>query len=239
MNRSFAALGAIAVVVGIAVSANAQGLTVLPVTLQLVPGQTTATLTVINQSDNETSFQVRGFAWTQPNGIDTLVASNELLTSPPLGTIAPNASQVVRMVLRHPPQAQEASYRILLDQIPPPAVPGTVRIALRLSIPVFAEPAARVAPHVTWHIETASGQSFLVGTNDGNQHELVRDIALVTTGGSTLRVEANVSPYILPGATRRWRIEDGVRAASGTQLRLKALAIAGTIDQPIAVTGTQ
>jgi fimbrial chaperone protein len=218
-------------------TAKAQSLTVLPVSIQMAPGQMATTLTVINQSDSETSFQVRTFTWSQlGSGDDQLAATNELLASPPLATIAAGATQVVRMVLRRPPQGQEASYRILLDQLPPPAAPGTVRIALRLSIPILAEPATRAAPHVQWRIESGGGQAWLVAVNDGNRHETVRDIVLATAGGASLKVEANVSPYVLAGATRRWRIVAASPGpALGASLHLTARADAGAIDQTVSV----
>jgi fimbrial chaperone protein len=212
-------------------AARAQSLTVLPVTIQMAPGQMATTLTVINQSDSETSFQARAFGWSQPGaGNDELAATNDVLASPPLATVAAGATQVVRVVLRKPPQGKEASYRILLDQIPPPATPGTVRIALRLSIPILAAPATRSAPHVQWRVEGA----HLVAVNDGNQHETVRDIALATAGGSALKVETSVSPYILAGATRRWRILPQ-SPTPGVTLRLTAHADSGAIDQPVPV----
>jgi fimbrial chaperone protein len=215
-------------------AAHAQGLTVLPVTIELAPGQSATALTVINQADSDTSFQVRAYAWSQQNGSDQLNPTGDLLASPPLGTIAVKATQVVRLVLRRPPQVGEATYRILLDQIPPPASPGTVRIALRLSIPVFAEPATRALPHVQWRIETDGRQASLVAVNDGNRHETVRNIALAD--GGTAKVEANVSPYILGGATRRWRlVVSGAPPAPGATMHLTAQGALGAIDQPVSV----
>jgi fimbrial chaperone protein len=213
--------------------ASAQSLTVLPVTIQMAPGQMATTLTVINQSDSETSFQVRAFGWSQPAaGNDELAATQDVLASPPLATIAAGATQVVRVVLRKPTQGKEASYRILLDQIPPPAAPGTIRIALRLSVPIFAAPTTRSAPHVQWRVEGG----YLVAVNDGNQHETVRDVALATAGGGALKVETNVSPHILAGATRRWRIlTQGQSPAPGAPLHLTAHADSGAIDQPVSV----
>jgi fimbrial chaperone protein len=137
---------------------------------------------------------------------------------------------VVRVVLRKPPQGKEASYRVLLDQIPPPAMPGTIRIALRLSVPILAAPTTRSAPHVQWRVEGG----YLVAVNDGNQHETVRDIALATAGGGALKVETNVSPYILAGATRRWRIVSQAQSPGAT-LHLTAHADSGAIDQPVPV----
>lgn len=211
---------------------RAQSLTVLPVTIQMPPGQMAGSLTVINQGDAESAFQIRAFAWSQPRGETELAPTDALLVSPPLGTIAPRGSQVVRLVLRRPAQDREASYRILLDQLPPPASPGTVRVALRLSIPVFAEPTnSPIAPRLRWRIESEGGQAYLTVTNDGTRHETLRDIAL--SGGGPIRIQGDASPYVLPGATRRWRLP--VRTPPGGSLRLTARGDAGPIDEAVPV----
>jgi fimbrial chaperone protein len=238
------ARGPLAVVVAVALAllaadgAGAQGLTVLPVSIQMAAGQMATTLTVRNEGADEISLQVRPFVWSQrpPRGEDELKPATELMASPPLATLAAGATQVVRLVLRRPAEGREASYRVLLDQIPPPsAAPGTVRIALRLSIPVFVEPAARTAPRLRWQVESSGAGLDLAAVNEGSRHEKVRDIALGGAVGA-LKVEANLPPYVLPGATRRWRIAgSGSRPAPGTTLRLTANADAGAIDQPVAV----
>jgi fimbrial chaperone protein len=227
------AAAALAIAAPASAPAWADGLTVLPVTIELAPGQTVAAIRVINQGDAKTAFQVRGFAWSQPGGADQLLPTDAFLASPPMGAIDPGATQVVRVMVRAGPQAQEATYRILLDQIPPAAAPGNVRIALRLSIPVFAEPAAHAAPHLQWSLQSAGREAVLVAVNDGQRHETVRDIALSTSDGRPLQVEANLSPYVLPGATRRWRVTSA--PAPGGTVRLTAHADSGPIDQPIVV----
>jgi fimbrial chaperone protein len=227
-----ASIGALALCVA-AASAQAQSLTVMPVTVQMAPGQMATTLTVVNQSATEASFQIRAFAWTQgATGDDELAPTDELVASPPLGTMAANATQVVRLVLRRPPQGREASYRIWLDQIPPAAAAGTVRIALRLSIPIFAEPSTRIAPHLAWRIGGSGAQTYLEAVNDGGRHESVRDINLASAGGVSSKVEANVSPYVLAGATRRWRILTPV----SSPIHLTAHADNGVIDQQVQVS---
>lgn len=234
--RFVAAVAAAAFAFPLAGVARAQGLTVLPVMIQMAGGQMATTLTVRNEGDSQTSVQVRPFVWSQtPRGNDELQPVSELMASPPLARIPAGATQVVRLVLRRPAIGREASYRILLDQIPPPAEPGTVRIALRLSIPVFAEPTAHAVARLRWQVESEGGQLYLVAVNEGSRHETVRDLTLSGISGGS-KVETGLSPYILPGATRRWRIfAAGPPPARGSDLRLHAEADAGVIDQPVSV----
>jgi fimbrial chaperone protein len=157
-----------------------------------------------------------------------------VVLSPPLATIAPGASQVVRMILRQLPQGREATYRILIDQIPPPAEPGTVHMVLRMSIPIFAEPPTRAVPHVQFHLEVDSGKLILVGINDGLSHEVIRDVVLTTSDGRKLKGESDASPYILAGVTRRWTIAaKGPLPLRGETLQLTAHTDAGVIEQQV------
>jgi fimbrial chaperone protein len=234
---SAAALGAplILCAYGSAVAqTEVRGLTVTPVTIELAPRQMTAVLTLENHTDREADFQVRPYIWDQPQGDDRLTPTEALVASPPLGKIAVGASQVVRLVLRQPAQGREASYRILLDQVPPPPEPGVVGLALRLSIPIFAAPPVRVAPHLRWSLERSGAGYELVAVNDGGRHEAVRDLALTGADGRRLQLDPNVLPYVLAGATRRWRILTPNFAPSREALRLTAHASGGVIDQAVS-----
>lgn len=231
-NIAFLLLGVIA-----SGPVRSQALNVLPVTIQMAAGQRASSLTVLNQGDVEASFQLRAFRWSQAaDGSEALAPSDEISVSPPLGTIGPGASQVVRIVVRPASLDQESSYRLLLDQIPAAAAPGTVRIALRLSLPVFAQPAARTTPHLRFHIERTNEQIYLIAVNDGNRHEKLQDITLKADDGSVLLIDKNLSPYILAGgSTQRWRV-DVKYPFNGAALRLTARTEAGQItDQLITV----
>lgn len=216
-------------------AANAQSLSVLPVNLFLAPSQQATTLTVTNHGASETAIQIRGYAWSQKNGEDELAASDVVVVSPPLASIAAGATQVVRIILRQPPKGQESTYRILVDQIPPPAEPGVVHVVLRLSIPIFAEPATRAIAHERFHLEREGDQVYLVAVNDGLRHDVVRDIVLTTSDGRKLKEEASVSPYILTGSTRRWRlVAQGALPSNGETLHLNAHADSGAIDEQVS-----
>jgi fimbrial chaperone protein len=237
-RRVVAAAGLIPVLIVLLTggAARAQSLMVLPVNIQMAPGQMATTLTVINRGDSETAIQVRAYAWSQLNGDDQLTVSDAVLVSPPLTSIAPGAAQVVRLILRRSPEGREATYRIVLDQIPPPALPGKVRVVLRMSIPIFAQPATRVLPHVYFHIERDAGRIFLVALNDGRRHEVIREIVLWTSDGRKLKTESSASPYVLAGVTRRWPINaQGALPLPDETLRLTARADSGAIEQQVQV----
>ena len=219
-----------------ALPVGAQSLTVLPVSLQLAPGQTAASLTVINSGSAETSIQVRALAWTQNGGEDQLTPADVILASPPLATIPAGGTQVVRLVLRRPPVGKEETYRILLDQIPPAGSAGTVRLALRLSIPVFAEPKTRTASHMTFSSENSGGGTTLVALNDGNRHETLRDIAMKSDTGLILKTGNGASPYVLAGSTRRWKVVTlADEATPAVPVRVTAHADLAVIDRPVTV----
>src|ERR1700691_2443738 len=169
------ALAAILFILLTGLGAEAESLSVVPVNIFLPPGQKATTLTVTNQGTSQTTIQIRAFAWNQQGDDDQLTTSDEVVVSPPLASIAPGAGQVVRLILRKTPQGREATYRVLIDQIPPPAEAGVVHVVLRMSIPIFAQPMTRSLPHVQYRIEVHAGKLILVGINDGLRHEAIRN----------------------------------------------------------------
>lgn len=234
------ALAVVLVVFLTGAMAKAQSLMVLPVNVWLQPGQRATTLTVTNGGDRETAIQIRAYAWNQQDGDDQLASSDAVVASPPIATIAAGATQIVRLILRQPPQDREATYRILVDQIPPPAEPGIVHVVLRLSIPIFALPTARATPHLQFHIERNAGSAFLVATNEGGRHEAIRNVTLWTSDGRQLSTKSNASPYVLAGATRRWPIVvEGTPPLPGETLRMTAHADGGVTEQKVRVVAAQ
>jgi fimbrial chaperone protein len=214
--------------------AQAQALSVLPVNILFSSGQKATSVTVTNEGSSETAVQIRAYAWSQKDGDEQMTASDAVLLSPPLATIAAGTSQVIRLILRQPPQGREATYRILVDQIPPPAEPGIVHMVLRLSIPIFVQPATHAVPHVQFHVEADAGKLFLVGVNDGLSHEVIHDIVLATSDGRKLKEDNSTTPYILAGATRRWPIvAEGPLPLPGETLHLTAHSDAGAIEQQV------
>ncbi len=234
------ALAAILFVVMTGLAAQAQSLSVLPVNIFLSSGQKSTSLTVTNTGSTETAIQIRAYAWDQKSDDDRLTDSDAVVLSPPLARMAPGASQVIRLILRQPAEGREATYRILIDQIPPPAEPGIVHMVLRLSIPIFVQPATRAVSHLQFHMEMVAGKLFLVGVNDGLRHEVIRDVELLASDGRNLKEEVSASPYILAGATRRWPIAaQGPLPLPSETVLLTAHSDAGAIKQQVGFVAAQ
>lgn len=233
-----AALGFAAVI--LSNRANAEGIAVSPVNIVMAPGQAAATLTIVNSGDRDVSFQIRAYGWQEDRAGDVqLTPTTDLLVSPPLGTIAPGATQIARLVLDHAPQDRELSYRILFDELAPPAQAGLVHIALRLSIPVFAEPAGIAAPHVQWRLASQGSQLWLVAHNDGKRHQVVRDIALKTAKGRSLALMPDTPPYVLAGGEHRWSIQGASGlSASGAILQLSANGENGAVTEQVRLNAS-
>ncbi|HMM44442.1 MAG TPA: fimbria/pilus periplasmic chaperone [Candidatus Macondimonas sp.] len=229
-----------AVLAPIAARAGGQAMTVMPVTLQFAPGQRSGVLTLTNQGAQPAAFQIRAYAWDQAEGIDRLTPSTALVVSPPLGSIAPGVPQTVRLVLKETPRDREASYRILVDQIPPPAEPGVVGFALRFSLPIFVPPPIRIAPQIRWSIvmdQTEDAMAYLVAENTGGQHAKILEAVLITPDGATQHIDAvGQSPYVLAQSIRRWPIPDpGQVANAHGGIQLKGRSDAGAIDQMVTL----
>jgi fimbrial chaperone protein len=215
---------------------GAQALTVLPVNISMAPGERASTLTVTNQGNNKTAIQIRVFAWSQDGDEDKLISSDDVVVSPPIASLAPGGSQVIRLILRKTPQSKEATYRILLDQIPPPAEPGVVHVVLRLSIPVFAQPLTRTAAHCQFRVEVKDGQATLVGNNDGNRHLALHEVEIWTPDVRRFQLASGSSPYLLAGSTRHWKIAvQGSLPIPNDILQLKAQSDTGAIEQQVSV----
>jgi fimbrial chaperone protein len=240
--KSFRLTAAIEVVAAVALSlagsmADAQSLSVLPVNVFMQPGQKAATLSVKNSGQKPTSIQVRVYDWSQKDDDEQLTPSNIVVASPPLATIAPGSSQVVRLILRQPPAGREATYRMVLDQIPGAGEPGVVQMVLRLSIPIFAMPATKAAPQVQFHLERNGDKLFLVGVNSGLSHQTVRNIVVTAADGHKMSAYSKASPYVLAGVTRRWELDAQAYAPQpGEILKLTADGIAATINEHVGVT---
>jgi fimbrial chaperone protein len=212
---------------------RAQMLEVAPVSIGFAPEQRTASLTITNRGSAPTIVQIRPFMWRETDGVSDLTDTTALAASPPFAEIAPGQSQVVRLLLRNPTGASEATYRLLIDQLPPKNSPG-IHVALRLSLPVFAQPSAQSAAALDWRVVQGRSGAELGVLNRGNRHATIIGAQLSAPNGALIPIRTAMHPYVLPGATQRWAINNA-RLPNGGAVRLTFTSDTGVQEATASV----
>ena len=226
-------------------TAHAASLQVSPVILNFQPGQPALGLTLRNSGDASLTGQVRVFAWSQNGKDDVLEPVQALVASPPMVVIPQQGEQLVRVVrVNRQPADHELTYRLLIDELPPPPGAGTpgevsggVNFRLRYSIPVFVPMAgAPGEPKLAWSLRQHDGAWYLAAANQGATHAQLSSVKLLGAGGESFEVSAGLLGYALAGSGREWHLSDkfpASLAASG----LKVQATVNTAALPaVAVT---
>jgi fimbrial chaperone protein len=209
----------------LAMQASAGGVSVSPTRVELSADQRIAALTLTNDSSRPYTLQMEASRWFQANGRDDHEPTDELLATPPIFTLEPGESQVVRVGLRRSPDAnQELSYRLFAQEIPEPTPEGFsgLHLVLRLSMPVFVAPARPATePVLSWHVESGtSGDLEVSATNDGNRRAYLTRVRFSADG---LSIEPGNLRYVLPGASGHWRFDIDRAISPGTELELTGL----------------
>ena len=94
---------------------------------------------------------IRAYAlgWRQADGEDHYDETAAMIVSPPVFTIPPGGSQIVRVGPRAPARAAQP-YRLIIEEVPE-AAPGTgIRVALRLNLPLYIRMAAGAPADLSW-----------------------------------------------------------------------------------------
>ena len=220
-------------------AANAASVNVVPVRVNLNPGERSSVVTIKNTSSEELSMQADSVTWTQDeSGENVYVESEDLLVVPRIFTIPAGGSQIVRIGQIVPvSEPVETPYRVFFTELAAEesrSSPG-LKIRLRLGIPVFIAPSGAVAPALELIRYGHAEDGFeAVLQNTGNIHiQITKLSAKITRGDVADTVSTDMGLYLLPGATRRvvMPIEDGTSVSS-----ISAMTdTAGTVEHVLAL----
>ncbi|MEN8273244.1 molecular chaperone [Acinetobacter seifertii] len=185
-----------------------------PVTVEILSHQKASSISLYNQSNESADLQIRIFEWTQNDGQDQLIPTDDIAISPPFLKLKPNDSYNLRVVRIKPePISGEKTYRIILDELPKPidsrkASQG-VNVLLRSSLPVFVVNKDAVT-QLNWKIDAKQNDTSLNISNIGNRHALLNDLILVdNTENKSYPIKVNtVNGYILSGKSKNYSINN-------------------------------
>ena len=197
--------------------AAASGLQVSPISLSLQAKENASGLTISNTGDNAVHAQVRVYQWSQNEKGDQLTTSRGLLASPPMIELQPGENQLIRVIRASAPPsgagAVEASYRLLIDEIPIKSAEqkAGLQFALSYSLPVFVNPIGitETSPKLHWNyrLQPDGKQIELSVKNSGNGHAQLAGLSLISSSGNDIDIHQGLLGYVLPGATMQWTLK--------------------------------
>ena len=214
-----------------------------PIRVDLTAQSRTATVTVRNSGDDPVVVQISVQAWSQNGGKDVLTDTKDVIVSPPIATIPAGQEQIVRIGMRRAPDAQrELSYRMFLQEVPPPPRPGLqgLVVALRIGLPIFVQPRQGAGKaELLWNLDTGSPDTLKLKVNNkGSAHIQISTIEIYRRSEKDALAEFSGLAYVLPGQTRDWDLKLRDPAIKrGERLRMKVSTDAGSIDTEIELGG--
>lgn len=184
------------------------GISISPVRVDLSAGRRAEALTVTNNGAYRRTVEAVAFRWTQSDGEDRYEPTRELLVNPPLFFLEPGATQTVRIgrpASVPAPKTSEAAYRVYFQetQSAQPQQGSGLKFALRIGVPVFALPDAKVQPVLRWNLNRdADGGLRLRVSNAGMLHARLADLRLKDVAGGEWPLDG--FRYVLPGQWQEW-----------------------------------
>ncbi|MFC5474003.1 molecular chaperone [Paraherbaspirillum soli] len=228
---------AIGLGIGLANAGAAASLSVNPIGFHLTPQRPSAVLQVRNAGADPVRVQVGAVDWSTDGRQEVLTDTDAVLLNPPIFALQPGQTQYVRFGLRHPANsAAEASYRLLVEEVPSGAAPASgLRTLLRVSIPVFIAP-AKGREMVSWTLQQAATGPVLAARNEGNVHAKIQQIRLANSD-SNGSLQITSTAYVLPGQHKEWRLESG-KIQPG-KVRLQIQTDKGEIEENLTLGADQ
>lgn len=189
-------------------AAQAGEFAVSPTRLNLSGASRSQLLSITNAGATPSRFLVRATGWSvSESGVVELVPDDKLVVFPASFTVAPKATQNIRVGTDQPAADTEQTWRIILEELPNPEAQSTAGTSINvlsvLSVPVFMPPAV-ARKSIDASIESVQGvTATVVLTNKGNAHEMINTVSVSALGGQTVLAQGlQEGWYLLPGKRR-------------------------------------
>jgi len=229
------ASAALLAALGASCPAIAGTLQVSPINIELASGITTTTENLENKGTTVITAQVRVFKWSQTDGKETLTPTTDVVASPPAFKIEPGAKATVRIVrLSKEPVKGEETYRLIIDDIPPPPekVGDTVTFAVRHAIPVFFQTPG-IKTQLSWSAAIHGDELVINAANAGELHSRLAQF-VITENGKQVAALNGLAGYVMGHGSTPWKFKvKGVHP--GSVLNVKAASNDGPINTSVPV----
>ncbi len=197
--------------VALALPAHAGNYSVSPTRVDLSPKATTDVITLTNQADTPVRMEVAVKAWSQML-TDNMVLTDttDLVVFPTLIELGPKEARQLRVGTAVPFGATEATYRILITELPALNTDGSVGLQMlsRANIPVFLAPPKRTPAGAFAGAAMVGGALEVTAINQGNVFFTVKEVRAEGTRTDGKKFATKVDGwYLLPGASLKYTLE--------------------------------
>lgn len=214
-----------------AAGCQAGSIQLTPVRINLSAASKVAVLTVKNTGTEESVMQVTLNKWTLDGQRYAYAQSQELIVTPVTFRLAPGKQQIVRIGLRgSPPADKESSYRLLVEEVPPPPSPDVTqtRLVVRHDLPVFVAPIQAGKPALDVSVECMTDGATLRLTNIGNVHAQLLKVVLEDIPAKQVLGRWDTFSYLLPDAQVSQKLSQIAPATVGKNFLVTALTDQGS-----------
>jgi fimbrial chaperone protein len=240
--KAFVRTWVMAISMGVApLAALAANISVFPLRGELSQAKTTEVFTVRNQGNEPVVVQATVVKWSQKDGKEVLEPTREVLVAPAVIEVPGNESQIVRIAVRRPPDAnKEDTFRLLIQEVPKrrDAKDTQLTFALNISLPVFytaiAGPAqGNLQVNGLKSIGSAKKQLALDVSNIGNGHVQVTSIRAADDSGQIAALSSMF--YVLPNQKRNVMLNADRLPAGGKSLKVDFETTKGRVSREVTV----
>lgn len=207
-----------------------------PIRIELTAQRPNSTLQIVNESDATVTVQIHAVDWQAKGSEEVYSESSEILVNPPIATLPPHGTQLVRLAIRRPVHVTtERAWRLVVEEVPSPPKAGVITMVLKVSIPVFQKPeTGQAAPQLAWNARYANDGSLqLTASNSSNVHVQVKALTLTPLGTETQSISSSMA-YVLPQGTHIWVIRND-RLKNASHIALDAETDAGKLHEDLDV----
>lgn len=208
-----------------------------PTLLEIASGGQATRLRLRNTGTGPVAAQVRVYAWSQDQGEDRLLPTDDLVVSPPIVDLPGGSERIVRLVLVGPAASErDHNYRVVVDELPDDRADVQNHVALRMRyvIPMHVRAARADEPALQCRVDT--GRSRLRCDNHGGRAAQLGATGIRTSDGRRLELSPGLFGYVLPGTWRSWPLPDEGDGLPGHALHLETWVNGRLVALPLAHT---
>lgn len=196
------------------------------------PASPTEIVTVKNRGENDSLLQLGVMAWRQADNDDKLEPTRDILANPTIFLVKGGDQQIARLGLRVSPTAVEASYRLVLQEVPRQRQEFGLSTVLRVLIPVFIPPTNAVVG-MEWQVRPGRNGMQVVARNTGTVHVQIKTLKVSRSAAET--AEKTFNMYVLPGAVRVLELPAAKPFAPGAAVQLQVDSDQGLLSANVRV----